>query len=297
MVETHPAIRPFREEDRSFIAAFGAAAIDWWDQHVTLHLVAGTPVVAHLQIVDRGTTPERRPGRMEMRLTVAPDHRRRGIGSRLYERAEAFAQQRQARWICATYLEHSPREPALSFLKQRGFVELQRYCPAHLDVTACDLTPFEDREQRLIEQGARFFTYADVPDTLEHRQRLYALEQEARSDIPYRYPEPPEPVSFERWVQELERKEFATIELAEMDGRWVGLATSISWGFTGVARAYRGHGIATALKVRAIRSAKQRGLDTLETENHADNQGMMAINRKLGYRFGIPEVECVMWLR
>src|SRR5438445_268624 len=153
-------IRPFAEKDRLAVEAIGVEIIDYWDQHVALHLVAGDPVVGHLQVVDRGTTPSRRPGSIEMRLTVAPAHRRQGIGSRLYERALAFAGERQADSTRVSYVEHSPEKPALFFLKQRGFVELQRYQPSRLDVGSCDLGPFEDLEQRLAGEGARFLTYA-----------------------------------------------------------------------------------------------------------------------------------------
>jgi len=198
-------IRPFREEDRAAVAAMGLQIIAWWNPYAALHLVAGDPAVAHLQIMDHSSTPTRRPGRLEMRLTVAPEHRRRAIGSRLYERALAFAKERQGRSIRASYVEHTP--------------------------------------------------------------------------------------------QDLVKKDPSTIELAEIDGRWADMATSITWGFTGVARAYRGRRIATALKVRAIRAARRRGVPMLETENHADNHPMLAINRKLGYQFGPQEVECIKWLR
>lgn len=293
-------IRPFTQEDRRAVEAMGLVIIDYWDQHVALHLVAGDPVVGHLQAVDRGTTPTRRPGNIEMRLTVAPEHRRRGIGGRLYERVLAFAEERQADSIRASYFEHSPEEPAWFFLKQRGFVELQRYQPSRLDVGSCDLSPFEGLEQRLVAEGVRFRTYADVADTVENRQKLFALDQEARSDLPYAGdPEPSEPEPFEAsWVARLQPEQFSTVLLAEIDHRWVGLSTSsVSWGFTGVVPAYRRRGIATALKVRAIRSARERGVQLLETENRANNIGMLAINRKLGYQFGPPEVECIKRLR
>jgi mycothiol synthase len=293
-------IRPFTEHDRPGVEAMGVEIIDYWDQHGALHLVAGDPVAGHLQAVDRGTTPSRRPGSIEMRLTVAPEHRRRGIGSRLYERALAFAEERQADSIRASYLESSPEEPAMFFLKQRGFVELQRYQPSRLDVSTCDLSPFEGLEQRLVAEGVRFFTYADVPDTPENRNKLHALDQEARSDLPYESdPEPSEPEPFEAsWVAKLQKEQFPTIQLAEVKHRWIGLSSSgVSWGFTGVVPAYRRRGIATALKVRAIRSAKERDIQILETENRANNVGMLAINRKLGYQFGPPEVECIKRLR
>jgi GNAT superfamily N-acetyltransferase len=231
-----------------------------------------------------------------MRLVVAPAQRRRGIGSRLYERVAAFAEQRQATSIRAAYIEHSPEEPARFFLAQRGFVELQRYQPSRLDVGGCDLRPFEGLEQELVADGLRFFTYADVPDSEKNRRRLFALDQAARSKLPYPGdPEPSEPEPYEEsWVAKLPPVRFSTVHLAATGERWIGLsASSTSWGFTGVVPAFRRRRIATALKVRAIRSARERGIQRLETENRADNLPMLAINRKLGYQFGPPEVECV----
>jgi GNAT superfamily N-acetyltransferase len=416
-------IRTFREEDRPAVEAMGVAIIDWWNQHACLHRVAGDPVVGHLQIVDRGSTPLRRPGRMEMRRTVAPEHRLRGVGSRLYEDALAFAREREAQSIRASYLEYTDHEPGFFFLEIRGFVELQRYWPSRLNVAGCDLTPFEDRERRLAAEGVRFviyptakagghfypphgtcgthcvrvvgritlrcqrspseggrpveaglavgtltsegsflpispcdkhelltgaagafvthggstqdhvrllkepfpcsissvqrkagsrflpglkllgfratihLTYAQAGDTPENRRKLYTLEMEARTDIPVLDTEGFEPEPFEVWSEDLERKELAAIELAEAEGEWVGMCLGTTWGFTGVRQGYRGRGVATALKVRAIRAARERGVQVLETENAARNAPMLAINRKLGYEFGTPEVEWVRWLR
>jgi mycothiol synthase len=293
-------IRCFTERDRTAVEALGAAVIDDWDRFVASHLVVGDPAIAHLQAVDRDTTPSRRPGCIEMRLTVAPEQRRRGIGGRLFERVLAFAEERQAESIRSAYLEHTPDEPATFFLRQRGFVELQRYQPSRLDVSACDLSPFHGLEQQLVADGVCFFTYADLPDTEENRRRLYSLDREARTDLPYPGdPEPSEPEPYEEnWVAKLPEEQFFAVQLAAVGERWVGLsASSTSWGFTGVIPTFRRRGIATALKVHAIRAAKERGVRILETENRADNLGMLAINRKLGYWFGPQEVECVKRLR
>jgi GNAT superfamily N-acetyltransferase len=239
------SVRLFTAEDRPVVEAIGGEIIDYWDQHVALHLVAGDPMVGHLQAVDRGTTPSRRPGSIEMRLTVAPAHRRQGIGSRLYERALAFAEERQADSIRMSYIEPSPEEPAMFFLRQRGFVELQRYQPSRLDVSACDLRQFQGVEQRLVAEGVRFFTYADVPDTDENRHKLHTLDQEARTDPPYQGdPEPSEPEPYEAsWVAKLTQEQFSMIQLAAIDERWVGIsASSVSWGFTGVIPTAGGEG-------------------------------------------------------
>ncbi len=80
--------------------------------------------------------------------------------------------------------------------------------------------------------------------------------------------------------------------VAENDaGDWVGMSivgfqehTNIGWtSMTGVLPAYRGQGLALALKLRAIDAALARGCPLILTENHEDNAPMRAINRKLGF--------------
>ena len=52
---------------------------------------------------------------------------------------------------------------------------------------------------------------------------------------------------------------------------------------TAVRRAWRGRGIATALKLGTIRWAIEHGLSALETGNDEANLPMQAVNRRLGY--------------
>ena len=53
---------------------------------------------------------------------------------------------------------------------------------------------------------------------------------------------------------------------------------------TGVGRAYRGRGIATAIKVEALLRAKAKGLRAMLTTNDEPNKAMREINAKLGYQ-------------
>ncbi len=53
--------------------------------------------------------------------------------------------------------------------------------------------------------------------------------------------------------------------------------------FTGVDRAYRGQRIGLALKLLAIRCARQHNVAYLWTHNDSKNAHMLAINQKLGY--------------
>ena len=80
---------------------------------------------------------------------------------------------------------------------------------------------------------------------------------------------------------------------ALIDGRVAGYASleipgahpNIAWhDMTAVARAYRGRGVATALKRATIAWAKAAGLERLQTENSIDNAAMRAVNARLGYQ-------------
>jgi GNAT superfamily N-acetyltransferase len=52
---------------------------------------------------------------------------------------------------------------------------------------------------------------------------------------------------------------------------------------TGVRRAYRGHGIAAALKRTQIAWAKQNGYTSLQTSNEVRNEPIRRLNERHGY--------------
>ena len=122
---------------------------------------------------------------------------------------------------------------------------------------------------------------------------MHEVAEEAVPDIPA--DEPYSAGSFERWRQvELEgpmtppEATFMAIGGDEVVGYamlWIHHARRgvASHGLTAVKRAWRGRGVAGALKAAEIRWAKDAGLTELETENEARNVGMLAINRRLGY--------------
>ncbi len=293
-------IRPFQEEDRADAGALGTPVIDWWHGNgpgTSLHLVATEmrEIVGHLQATDRSlSAPSRRPGQCHFCLAVAPAHRRRGIGSALYGCAERFAQERRARLLYASYTE-TPDAPAAPFLRAHGFAPLERFLPSALDLTAFDPARFDGDVRRVEMQGVRLLTYAEMGDSPSNRRKLYALEQDARASQPFREVGPYAPAPFETWEREFSQWDPETIFLAiaAPGDAWAGVVTGLEWYFTGVHPDWRGRGIATALKVRCLSEAKRRGMARMETENHEDNAAMLAVNRKLGFVFGVPEVACI----
>jgi GNAT superfamily N-acetyltransferase len=53
--------------------------------------------------------------------------------------------------------------------------------------------------------------------------------------------------------------------------------------FTGTLRAYRGRGLARAVKLGSIHWAAEHGFTSMVTTNDTENAPMLAINRRLGY--------------
>ena len=308
--------RPFRPEDREAIVAIGnrdrpphrqntAAAWARNDdrrnpEEVFLRLAVGHPetdrAIALLDIVDLNTTGFKLKDVCDFSITVDHAHRRQGIGTMLYEKAYVFARERGAKRLVTNFREWTPEEPAIAFLKARGFAEQERETPSFLDLTAWDAAPYAASLAQAKEYGAEFFTLAEVGDTEENRQAYYALEKPLIYDIPRRDDQPFEFEPYEDWLKfVIERPEWCPdlVLLAAVGGQWVGechivpkLETphvGMQW-LTGVLKDHRGHGLATALKVYAYEKARAAGVTIVTTENHEDNAPMLAINKKFGFQ-------------
>ncbi len=151
-----------------------------------------------------------------------------------------------------------------------------------------DAARFQDALERVERQGVRLLTYAEAGDTPSNRRRLYDLITAVREQSPWQESVPDAQRPFEDWLDELKRWPPETLVIAEADGRWVGVITKPDRPYTGVLLEHRGRGIATAVKVRQLALHRAAGGGAVETENHANNLPMLAVNRKLGYVFGSP---------
>lgn len=299
-------IRSYDDGDRVSINDLGSHVVDWWHFDglgASLHLVAlavgSREIVGHLQVRDRGVPePSRRPWQCHFSLVVAAEHRRRGIGTKLYDHAEAFAARRGARQLWTAYRE-STNNPAAAFLEFRGFEPVERYLPS-----TCDLGTFEVKShwaevERVEGQGIELVSYSQMGDDPDRRGRLFALEEAARSVQPFRDVGPYIATRYADWEAEFLRRDQSAIFIARVKGtqELVGVVTGLEWYFTATHPDWSGRGIATALKIRCMQEAKARGIQTMETENHEDNLGMLKINRRLGFVFGDAELACMKRLK
>lgn len=173
----------------------------------------------------------------------------------------------------------------LAYAARRGFTEVQREQMVALDLAALELPPVE------LPEDVTVVTLAARP---ELARGLYEVACEAYPDIPGNEGHRMEP--YEGWLaHDLggsgDRPEATFVALA--GGEVVGYSkfhlsdarpTVAVHDLTGVKRAWRGRGIAGALKATQIAWAKQEGYDRLEAANELRNAPIRRLNERLGYR-------------
>jgi GNAT superfamily N-acetyltransferase len=228
---------------------------------------------------------------------VAPDWRRRGIGRSLLERLDDHAGSNKATRLVAAVRADEPE--GARFAEAMGYRAFHERIDAYIDVSSFDASTFDDPDETAARAGIRLASYADLlserGDEVEAFQRellpvIWALAR----DVPAPTPMPEQPPPFE-----MARKMFfegpgqdppSTI-IALRDGHPVGMTATVVkengtayTNFTGVSRAERGKGIALAMKLRALRDLRQRGVKLFGTTNDEANAAMRGINRRLGYK-------------
>lgn len=232
--------------------------------------------------------------RAEGFVHVAPAYRRQGLGSRLAEEVEKFANGLNLRWLEAGVFERHV-SLAWSLLGRGRFVELERYQESMQQPSAVPLTGLEHLRKRLAQSGVETVAFTEI-DLPAARRELYRCAMEIEHDMPHEplveWRDPP----YENW----ERKVFQrpgssadSIFVARDGNRVVGLSYLVmrdsgdaEVGDTGVLQTHRRRGIARALKLMATRWAAQRGIPRVHTDNRSDNAGMLALNTDLGFKPG-----------
>lgn len=186
----------------------------------------------------------------------------------------------------------SDKPEAVRFFAENGFEEVAREAISKLDVIAFDPAPYAPLLARLRAEGIAITTLRELdaadPDC---RQKLFDLDTAISRDIPSTGDKrPPE---FGEWqARRLAGPGcdpdgwFIAVAGDQYVGESQGRITApglFEMGATGVRRAYRRRGIATALKVHAIQYARARGVAEIFTTNDSRNP-MYQLNLALGFR-------------
>jgi GNAT superfamily N-acetyltransferase len=273
-------------------AAFTLAEVHSFKQSVRAHhdVVArldGAPVGSALTVV----VPHR-SDRVLTVVTVLASHRHRGVGSALFASLSAWTGERGIADIVVPVLDNDPE--SLAYATRRGFVEERRELGVVLDVAGMEQPALEPPE------GIEIVAWAERP---ELARGIYEVSLEAYPDIPGF--EDDELESFEDWLAhdmqgsgDLPEATFVALADDEVVGyaKFALTAAQPTVAFhdiSGVKRAWRGRGVARALKTAQIRWAIANGFTELRTRNEERNEPIRRLNASLGYRPGIGRVYLV----
>jgi GNAT superfamily N-acetyltransferase len=215
---------------------------------------------------------------------VLPHARGQGVGTAIYRQVSAHA-----RWLGKSQLMtwgYEDDAGGLAFAELHGFVVVKRNRGLRLVLDGCP-RPTVD-----LPEGIAITTLADRP---ELARGVWETASEAMPDIPYYAGVPMSAGSLEEFAA----RSFAGPKyipegtfIAVRDGQVVGYA-QLAWMSRGagvadhamlaVRRAWRGRGIAKALKARQITWALDNGLTELRTGNDERNASARAVNANFAY--------------
>jgi GNAT superfamily N-acetyltransferase len=216
-------------------------------------------------------------GKGRVWVGVDPQHRRRGLGTELWETAVAHLT--GARKIT---VEVDDDPAGLRFVERLGFTQYDSEVISRLDPRSATLEPRE-------LEGYRTLRLAEV----RGRERELFEFSVASAGVPPGDPE--NRVTFEEWQEFVlgspvldDQGSFVVVDAADR-------VVSLAWLLVDHARnraenewtatlpQFRGRGLARLAKEETIRWASERGLTEILTGNDPDNLPMREINRRLGY--------------
>ena len=147
-----------------------------------------------------------------------------------------------------------------------------------------------DARGQMEAQGIRLTTVSDWHDP-QRFEKLHRLSDETRQDIPSSTPILPQPFEYFMVRMQAPGHSFERMWIA-LDGDEPVALSFLSYppvrghvwtAYTCCSRAYRGRGIARAVKLQTLAQAVELGVTHVRTDNDFENAPMLHINEKLGY--------------
>jgi GNAT superfamily N-acetyltransferase len=223
-------------------------------------------------------------------VRVLPEHRRRGVGSRILEALSDHSRSlgRDSLWGRIREDDDESRR----FAGNRGFREAGREYEVVLDTASADVSAESP-------EGIELVSLADRP---ELAQAVHEVDCEVSADVPRPEGDDFEPNTFTRWHEQYLEGPGAVPEamIAALAGGEVvgytglrrrGAASPIAENMlTAVRRPWRRRGIATALKREQIARARAAGIEQIFTTNDETNTGMRGVNARLGYKLAPTQI-------
>jgi mycothiol synthase len=236
------------------------------------------------------------PERLLISVRVVHEYRRRGIGTSLVAIMKPWIDGRVVTQMWASTELDALGEPCFAegaaFAEKYGMEPRESRFESELDTTELDLKGVAHAVDACAQQGITITTMeALLADPnwqgLDWQRELYDVDCAAMVDEPTE--QGGEPSSFEDWKDEfIAEHEPAGMVVAVYEGSIVGL--SMHWledgkvlvASTGTLAAFRGKGVARAMKLTGAAYAQRKGLP-MRAFNQSNNPHIVDLNRSLGF--------------
>lgn len=233
-------------------------------------------------------------GRAFFDLFIRPESRGQKTGKLLYDDLAAIA--KQAGVINLRVNVSDIDRFSLTFAEERGFKEVRHQFPMCLELESFDDRLYDPIISGLKDQGFVFTCMAEVGDVEENRRKLFTLNDEAAASTPGTNGEHSWD-SFEDFDKRVCQADWykpmgQMVVIDTTNGKWVAMSAITRMDgnqhaynlFTGVDMAYRGRKLAQAVKVLALRYAREvLKVKQVRTHHNTQNAPMIAIDQKFGY--------------
>jgi ribosomal protein S18 acetylase RimI-like enzyme len=227
-------------------------------------------------------------------IEVSPEWQRRGIGGTLYNQIMKELVGLGAETVWPLVLSTS--SSAIEFLQKRGFVQKRKMIESRLDLEKFDPAPFSAALDRLKAEGLAISSFSSaMHEDPSSARKLKDLDDSGSADVPSVLVE--SPMDFHDYEIIILNSPIMVWDgsfVAKERGDFVGASSllesgasaMLDQGFTVVNPAWRGRGIAQAVKVHVAMYAKNKGFRYIRTHNDSENAPMLAVNKKLGFARG-----------
>lgn len=296
--------RHFAEMARLFIDVMdeGSSEKDLQEEYtrerdIILHLKAAEDPAGKMLGFTWVTRSRLTPAKAHLYLILLSSFRRLGVGSLLFRDAEKTARAAGIHTLEAPVLDDCL--DGLAFARAMGFAEKYHQLGMRLDLTNFDKPAYNALIDRLKAAGFVFTNMEALGNTEEAHRMLYALKDTTSSQTMGASGEHSWN-SFEDFQNRvcgadwyIPAGQMAVIDSASGDWAAMSAITRFKGAdytynlFTGVDERYRGKRLGTAVKVLALRFARDvLGAREACAHHNAANEPMLAIDHLLGYTLG-----------
>ncbi len=235
------------------------------------------------------------PSLVSFYLVVKPEHRRQGTGCRLYENLAQAVEEAHAKKLRVSVGDTCPE--CRAFAERRGFTERRHHFAMSLDLETFDDRPYDETIARLKSEGFRFTSMEALGNTEGVQRKLYVLNDSTDITTPGAEGEHPW-ATFEDFQKSVCQSDWympggQMVAIDTANGTWAAMSAitrrvgnDYAYNlFTGVDISYRGRKLGQAVKVLALRYARDvLKANTVRTHHNTKNLPMITIDRKFGYR-------------